>query len=282
MLETEIAERIGSFWRWHYQFDLSGTKTPIFNEGWINRHSQRKAHIFPPLAGLFGGSLAGKRVLDLGCNAGYWSLCAVEHGCRYVLGVEGRQMYVDQANFVFEAKGIERERYEFRCGNVLDILAGDIGQFDVVFCFGLMYHVCKPFELLESMSRVNSDVLVVDTSLTHRRGSVLEIRHEAIEDPTSAVDYELVMWPSRLAVLEMVRQFGYTAVVLEPRFSDYTCADDYQDGTRRAFLCSKRTSLAGVPAEAELRDVVPDLLGVRPRDLVGALSTKLLRRIGLR
>jgi tRNA (mo5U34)-methyltransferase len=281
MQDTEIVERIGSFPRWHYQFDLNGFKTPIFEEGWINRHNQRKDHIFPALIGLFGGSLTGKRILDLGCNAGYWSLGAIEHGCRYVLGVEGRQMHIDQANLVFEAKGIEKERYDFRCGNVLEVLAEDIGRFDIVFCFGLMYHTCKSVELIELASRVNDDVLVIDTSLSHRRGSVLEIRHEPVDNPTAAVDYELILWPSRLAVMDIVRQFGYAAVVLEPRFSDYTCADDYQEGTRRVFLCSKRTDLAGVPAEAESRDIVPDLMEVRPRDLVRALVRKLRRRIGL-
>src|SRR5207249_14949 len=123
------------------------------------------------------------------------------------------------------------------------------------FCFGLLYHTCKNIEMIESISRINDDVLLIDTSLSRRRGAVLEIRHEPIDNPTAAVDHELIMWPSRLAVLEMVHQFRYDAAVLEPRFTDYTCADDYSEGTRRVFLCSKRTSLAGVPAESEPMDL---------------------------
>jgi hypothetical protein len=70
MQDEEIRERIASFPHWHYQFDLKGNLTPIFKKGHVKRHAQRKKHFFDPLVGLFGGSLEGKRILDLGCNAG--------------------------------------------------------------------------------------------------------------------------------------------------------------------------------------------------------------------
>jgi len=72
--DEEIRQKIASFPRWHYRFDLKGNLTPIFEERFANRHEQRKKYFFDPLVQLFGGSLAGKRVLDLGCNAGFWSL----------------------------------------------------------------------------------------------------------------------------------------------------------------------------------------------------------------
>jgi predicted nicotinamide N-methyase len=37
---------------------------------------------------LFGGSLEGKRVLDLASNAGYWSLASIKAGANYVLDNE--------------------------------------------------------------------------------------------------------------------------------------------------------------------------------------------------
>ena len=80
MQDDEIRERIASFPNWHYQFDLKGNLTPIFKKSHVKRHAQRKKHFFDPLVGLFGGSLEGKRLLDLGCNAGFWSLCAARPG----------------------------------------------------------------------------------------------------------------------------------------------------------------------------------------------------------
>src|SRR5262245_22807001 len=108
MDDTELLRRIQSFPRWHYEIDLGRHKTPIFDPSIINRHRQRRAYFFDPLQKLCGGTLAGKRVLDLGCNAGYWSLLAVEAGCEFVLGIDGRVTHVEQAEFVFEARGIDR------------------------------------------------------------------------------------------------------------------------------------------------------------------------------
>lgn len=74
MDDAQIIEKIDSFARWHYQFDLRGHKTPIFDAGHVNRHRQRESYFFRPMVELLGGTLSGKRVLDLGCNAGFWAL----------------------------------------------------------------------------------------------------------------------------------------------------------------------------------------------------------------
>ena len=251
MDEAEALHGIARFSRWHYQFDLGGHLTPIHDVRWINRHGQRKEYFFRPLVQVCGGSLAGKRVLDLGCNAGFWSLCAIESGCDFVLGIDGRAMHIDQARFVFEAKGIPSERFDFHCADVFDATAVDICTFDIVLCLGLLYSVCKPMTLLERIARINCDLLLIDTSLSTREGSILEIRHETLDEPRHACDYELVTYPTKAAVLDMVRQFGYEVRILTPPFSDYTGAEDFQTNRRRAFICSKRTLLAQLNEELE-------------------------------
>ena len=251
MNDAQILDRIHSFSRWHYQFEIAGHRTPISRTDKVNRHNQRKNYFFRPLVDLFSGTLAGKRVLDLGCNAGFWSLCAVEGGCDYVLGIDGRQMHIDQAEFVFAAKGVDRERYDFCRGNVFDLLGENLGRFDIVLCLGLMYHISKPMTLLERISSVNTDLLVIDTELSQWGGSTFQVRHDSLDQPLSAVDYELVLVPTRTAVLDLMRQFGYRAVVLTPRFSDYTGARDYRDNYRRAFIGAKESDLMGLTAEVE-------------------------------
>src|SRR5262249_29992354 len=143
MRDSDLLATIHRFPRWHYQFDLQGHKTPIADTNNINRHEQRKNYFFQPMVELLGGSLEGKRVLDLGCNSGFWSLCAVENGCDYVLGIDGRETYIEQARFVFEAKGVDPRRYDFRCANVFEVEPEDLGTFDIVLCLGVLYHVSK-------------------------------------------------------------------------------------------------------------------------------------------
>jgi len=286
---TQIYNRIISFDRWHYQFEIGGYKTPIFQTDHINRHKQRKRYFFDPLVSLLGGSLEGKRILDLGCNAGFWSLCAIESGCDYVYGIDGRQMHIDQANFIFEVKGINKNRYFFKCGNVFDILNKDIGEFDVVFCLGLLYHISKPVTLLENISNINTDLILIDTLHSRRVGSIYEIRKESLEEPRNAIDYELVFIPTIAAVFDLVHQFGYCSVMLTPNFTDYTGASDYRNGLRRAFICSKRTDLTNINIDTitpiefyqnSKNAMYNYLLDIPTRNLAIAIIKKVIRRLG--
>jgi tRNA (mo5U34)-methyltransferase len=259
MQDEEIRQKIASFQGWHYQFDLKGNLTPIRKKNYVNRHQQRKKYFIDPLVQLFGGSLAGKKVLDLASNAGFWSLSAIEAGCDYVLGIEGRQMHVDQANFVFEVKEVDRARYDFIMNDLFRVDLREFGRFDVVLCLGLMYHVSKHIELMEKISEVNDDVLIIDTNLSKKapRGSFLELHRQKLESPMSAVDYGLAMKPTKKAVRDLVELFGYSMVRLEPDFRDeegqpdWTGSRDYHNGSRRAFMCAKKTDLGRLAAEAE-------------------------------
>ena len=257
MQDEEIRQKIASFPRWHYQFDLRGNLTPIHKKPRATRHTQRKKHFFDPLVRLFGGSLEGKRVLDLASNAGYWSLASIEAGADYVLGIEGRQMHVDQASFVFDIKEVERDRYDFVMGDIFETDFRQFGTFDVVLCLGLMYHISKPMELMEKISEVNDDILVVDTTLSKARGSFLKIVPQDPDSYVSAVDRPIAMRPTKQAVRDLAEHFGYSVVALEPDFRNvkgepaWTGGGDYQQGSRRAFVCAKKTDLGRLAAEAE-------------------------------
>jgi tRNA (mo5U34)-methyltransferase len=256
MQDEEIKQKIASFPRWHYQFDLRGNLTPIFKESHVKRHAQRKKLFFDPLVELFGGSLEGKRVLDLGCNAGFWALSAAQAGCDYVLGIDGRQMHVDQANFVFEAKEVARERFDFFSGDLFETNLRRFGTFDVVLCLGLMYHISKHVELMEKISEVNSDVLVIDTTLSVANGSFLELRRESTKGFRMAVDRGLVMHPTKQAVRDLVEEFGYSVSVLEPLFRNEMgelewMGRAFRNGRRKAFICAKKTDLSHLPADVE-------------------------------
>jgi 2-polyprenyl-3-methyl-5-hydroxy-6-metoxy-1,4-benzoquinol methylase len=253
----EIKQKIASFEGWHYQFDLNGNLTPIRKSNRVNRHEQRKKYFFDPLVQLFGGSLRGKRVLDLACNAGFWSLCAAEAGCDYVLGIDGRQMHVDQANFVFEVKEVEKDRYDFVAGDIFETDLRQFGTLDVVLCLGLMYHISKHMELMEKISEVNDDVLVIDTTLSMAQGSFLEVQRQSPASFMAAVDYPLAMKPTRQTVRDLVRAFGYSVVTLEPDFRnadgepDWSGGGDFHKGARRAFICAKKTDLSHLAVETE-------------------------------
>jgi len=239
----ELEERIASFPRWHYQFQFeNGISTPMPDRAMVNRHEQRRRYFFEALLRVSGGSLRGHRVLDLGCNAGFWSLLAIEAGADFVLGVDARQEYVEQAKLVFEAKGVERARYRFEHANVFELDADE--RFDVVLCLGLLDHVVKPVELFERMTAAGAELIVIDTEVSRSRSSVFEVERQY--DARHAVDYELVFIPSVQAVIELAGEFGLQAVPLAHEISDFAGMDDYRRARRLAFIASKGASLQGL------------------------------------
>ena len=269
MSDTEaLRARVERFPRWHYEFDLGGVRTPIANPAHANRHRQRKQYFFSPLVRLCGGSLAGRRVLDLGCNAGYWSLAAIEAGADFVLGIDGRRMHIDQAELVFEAKGVEAGRHRFEHADVFGLDLGE-ERFDIVLCLGLLYHVSKPFELMERIAAWNTDLLVIDTTIdTKAAGAYFRLIQQDPDDPRSALDRPISLHPSRRAVVRLTKQFGYDSAVLRPSFTDWTGCARYRNGTRRAFICSKQTPLAGLDTEGDAPSAPPAGIRARLRRLV--------------
>ena len=212
-------------------------KTPIFDEGHRNRHEQRRRHFFEPLLAHFGGSLRGLRVLDLGCNAGWWSLQAIEADCDFVLGVDGRQMHIDQANLVFRVNEIDPSRYRFVEANFFDLPLSE--HFDVVFCLGILYHVARPFELFQLLQK--GSVAVVDTTLAGGVAPILSLKTEDLSDPRMAVGHEFVMVPSASAVEKLAAATGFDCRPLPVELTETTGCDDYARGLRRAFLLTRRS-----------------------------------------
>jgi tRNA (mo5U34)-methyltransferase len=253
MEARQLEDRIAAFpgWRYEFQFD-NGVSTPTLDRSMVNRQEQRRRYFFEPLLELTGGSLRGRRVLDMGCNAGFWSLHALEAGADFVLGVDGQQRYLDQANLVFEAKGIDPARYRFEQGNIFE---HDLAErFDLVLCLGLMDRVAKPFELFELMSRVGAELIVIDTAVSRARSSLFEV--SSLYDERDALESPLVLIPSREAVVDLASQLGFETVALEPSITDYSGMQDYRRQRRLAFICSNSMPLNGLP-EAKSAPIIP-------------------------
>jgi SAM-dependent methyltransferase len=246
-----LRRQVEAFPRWHYRFDLDGVETPIAIPEHAVRHRERRKWFFDPLVRLCGGSLANRSVLDLGCNAGYWSLAAIEHGCERVCGIDARPMHIEQAELVFRVKGVDGGRYRFLEGDVLTYPLPALGSFDIALCLGLLYHVNQPIQLLEKVAAVNADILLIDSTVHPSPEEVFALRFDDLADPRNAVGSPLVLFPSAAAVVAIVRSLGYRGLVLEPRFADLAGSEDVRQGRRRAFLCARKTDLSPLADLAE-------------------------------
>jgi SAM-dependent methyltransferase len=95
-------------------------------------------------------------VLELGSFEGGQSrLIAQDPQVSSLLGLEGRDYLVERATFVKHLFGDEKISFK-QCDLEIEGLR-KFGWFDAVFCSGLLYHLSRPWKLIEQVSRVTND-----------------------------------------------------------------------------------------------------------------------------
>src|SRR4051812_43804528 len=103
--------------------------------------------------------LSGKTVLDIGCNAGFYSFELKRRGAARVLGIDHDPNYLRQAELARDVYGLD---VEFR---QLDVYSVDtLGErFDVVLFLGVLYHLRHPLYALERVAALVRETLVFQT-----------------------------------------------------------------------------------------------------------------------
>ena len=106
-------------------------------------------------------NLSGKSVLDIGCNAGFYSIEMKRRGAAEVVGIDSDERYLAQARFAADALGFGG--IEFRNLSVYDV--GRLGRrFDLVIFMGVIYHLRHPLLALDLIrEHAANDMLLFQT-----------------------------------------------------------------------------------------------------------------------
>src|SRR5262249_18543776 len=89
--------------------------------------------------------LRGQSVLDIGCNAGFYSIEMKRRGADRVVGIDTDEDYLAQARFAAEVSGVE---IEFRRLSVYEVTSLK-ERFDLVLFMGVLYHLRHPLLALD-------------------------------------------------------------------------------------------------------------------------------------
>jgi tRNA (mo5U34)-methyltransferase len=104
-------------------------------------------------------------VLDVGCNAGYYSIEMKRRGADRVVGIDYDDKYLAQARF---AASVSQVDIDFRKMSVYDVAR--LGErFDLVLFMGVLYHLRHPLLALDLLKEHAVGKLLVFQSLL--RGS---------------------------------------------------------------------------------------------------------------
>ena len=189
--------------------------------------------------------LAGWRVLDVGCNAGFYSFELARRGAS-VLAIDSDEHYLAQARWASSQLGMDQQ-VEFRRMAVYEI-ASCAEQFDLVWFMGVFYHLRYPLLALDLLARRTRRMMVFQT-LTMPGESVYEdTADHPIEDRTPLLDPgwpkmafiehrfsgDPTNWwvPNHAGVEAMLRSSGLR-VVQRPAEEIYCCVPDAAVASQR-------------------------------------------------
>ena len=137
---VEIQRQVEALGPWFHNLDLNGV--PTAPEHFLGDYPNVKWRRF---ADTVPRDLTGKTVLDIGCNAGFYSMEMKQRGAALVVGLDSDEEYLAQARFAAEVKGLD---IEFHRMSVYDI--GALGEtFDLVLFLGVLYHLRHPLLALD-------------------------------------------------------------------------------------------------------------------------------------
>jgi tRNA (mo5U34)-methyltransferase len=137
---AEVRRRIAELGPWFHNLELAGERTAP--DHFLGDYPGVKwARIAPALP----TDLTGNSVLDIGCNAGFYSIEMKRRGAERVVGIDSDPRYLEQARLAAQVHGVELELHQMSVYDVPDLQE----RFDLVLFMGVFYHLRYPLLALD-------------------------------------------------------------------------------------------------------------------------------------
>lgn len=182
--------------------------------------------------------IENKSVLEVGAGIGLLTSFFEERGCK-VLSTDARPENVAEIKRRYPKRQVARLDLE-RPEEI-----GTLGKFDIVFCYGTLYHVSAPEPALEALSHV-ADLILLETCVSRGEGDVAPPEEEKLFMNQAMAG--LGSRPTRTWVLNRLKKFwgnGYISVT-QPSNPDFPLDWSVPQVTKnvRAIFVGSRTALA--------------------------------------
>lgn len=182
---------------------------------------QRVARVAQVVRDSSGERLRESRVLDLGCNDGGFSIELARLGVREVIGIEGREANLTSGLATQRNEGLSQVK--FVISDVRDFSVKEYGEFDVVLCLGLLYHLDVPdlFEFVRTVAAACRGYAIIETQIglapkatVASNGSTYRglWYAEDVSRPGASLDNPRSFWLTKPSLLNLLADAGFTSV----------------------------------------------------------------------
>ena len=246
MTVDEVRARVAQVPRWFHSIEVApGVVTPGRPTGRVLQRIGLPA------------DLTGKSVLDVGCSDGFFAFECEKRGASPVVAIDDWSApYVPGPQGFEVASEILGSKVEFRNTDVQSADAAQLGQFDVVLCLGVLYHLKHPFLGLERLAGLTREACYLET----------EVSESVINRPSMTFveglfrnrDFSTWWVPTVSAVQQMARAAGFQRVEVVKVYDTravFTCRKD------RGLLLEEVLSFGAeeISAAAQDKDALGDL-----------------------
>ena len=140
----------------------------IFDEPHYRRLVESRGDFIRLIASTLKHRLDLNRALDVGCGLGDFSGILVQLGFN-VTAIDGRSDNVEEASRRF--RGVR-----FLQGDAEDSALQRMGTFDLVLCFGLVYHLENPFRAIRNLFALTGSALMLESMCMPDQDAVLYLQ----------------------------------------------------------------------------------------------------------
>ena len=161
---------------WFYPFVLpNGQTVPSTHQHQLDLIHDTRTQMMNDFIHRHFGSLDDKKLeaIDLACHQGWFSSQLVTLGFDKVLATDARDTHIADARLIFNALDQSGEIRTLQSDvHSLDTTA--LGKFDLVLCFGLIYHLENPIGALRKAFELCKNVCLIETQIAPGQSGMVD------------------------------------------------------------------------------------------------------------
>jgi len=155
-----------------------------------------------------------RAILDLGSLEGGQTFQLAKRPGIQVLGIEGRQSNIERAKFAQRVLGIKNVKFVLADLETCDL--SKFGQFDAVFCSGVLYHMPQPWKLIDKIRAVTKKLFIWTHYVADDKADQVVngfwgwwYYKQGLEDSLSGLSLKS-FWLTFQSLQDMLKRYGFT------------------------------------------------------------------------